>query len=100
MKADTFEWRGRRLASLRHMGLVVAVGTIAAGCANIEDQALAAAEEDRQTCLLEGLEEGSENFALCRLIVRLERRIDQVEREVRFIEQDTRGLSLSGRRGW
>jgi hypothetical protein len=62
-----------------------------AGCASPEEirQAQQAqAEADRYACLEQGFEEGGENFALCRLIMETNRRLDAVATRLAFLEND------------
>jgi hypothetical protein len=90
------------LIPLRWSALLLA-GLVLAGCAaaNPEEVRRAQAEADRYSCLEQGFEEGGENFALCRLIMQTNRRLDAVASRLAFVESDINRLDLLGRPlGW
>ena len=75
---------------------LVAAGLAVAGCANQAELAQAQAEADAFSCLEQGFELDSESFALCRLILQTNRRLDQLSSRIAFLEQDINRLDLLG----
>ena len=81
--------------------LLAGLALVGCAAANQEEVRRAQAEADRYSCLEQGFQEGGENFALCRLIMQTNRRIDALNSRIRFIESDINRLDLLGRPlGW
>ena len=81
--------------------LLAGLALVGCAAANPEEVRRAQAEADRYSCLEQGFQEGGENFALCRLIMQTNRRIDALNSRISFIESDINRLDLLGRPlGW